>query len=127
MFSVGVDVFGVSNWSRTFKNRPPWWEARWLAMTTEMGDLDDDAYWQSVSPAFHAEKIRRPLLVIQGTNDPRVRPVESDEIVATVRKSGVPVQYVVFDDEGHGILKKKNQITAYKAIGDFLDKHMGDK
>jgi dipeptidyl aminopeptidase/acylaminoacyl peptidase len=63
-------------------------------------------------------------MVLQGANDPRVLQVESDEIVEKVKANGVPVEYIVFDDEGHGFVKKKNQIKAYGAILDFLDKHL---
>ena len=63
-------------------------------------------------------------MVLQGANDPRVLKVESDEIVAAVKKNGVPVEYVVFDDEGHGFLKIENKEKGYKAILDFLDKYL---
>jgi len=66
----------------------------------------------------------KPLIVLQGANDPRVLKVESDEIVEAVKKNNVPVEYVVFDDEGHGIRKNENKIRGYKAILDFLDKHL---
>ena len=70
---------------------------------------------EEVSPLFHADLIRKPLMVLQGANDPRVLKVESDEIVAAVKKNGVPVEYIVFPDEGHGFTKKKNQIEGYSA------------
>ena len=68
---------------------------------------------EEVSPLLHADQIRKPLIVLQGANDPRVLKAESDEIVAAVKKNGVPVEYVVFPDEGHGFTKKKNQIEGY--------------
>jgi dipeptidyl aminopeptidase/acylaminoacyl peptidase len=77
-----------------------------------------------ISPLFHAEKIRKPLIVVQGANDSRVLKAESDDIVAAVKKNGVPVEYIVFDDEGHGFRKKTNQIVAYGAILKFLDTHL---
>ena len=76
------------------------------------------------SPLFHADKIVRPLIVLQGANDPRVIKPESDEIVENIRKRNGTVEYVVFDNEGHGFTKKANEIRAYKAILDFLDKHL---
>ncbi len=78
----------------------------------------------AISPLFHAEQIKRPLMVLQGANDPRVIKAESDDIVAAVRKNGVPVEYVVFPDEGHGFTKKKNNIDGWEAILRFLDKHL---
>ena len=79
---------------------------------------------RKISPVFHAEKIRKPLIVLQGANDPRVLKAESDDIVAAVKKNGVPVEYIVFPDEGHGFTKKKNQIEGYSAMLKFLDKHL---
>jgi len=77
-----------------------------------------------ISPVFHAAKIRRPLLVLQGANDPRVLKAESDDIVAAVKQNGIPVEYIVFADEGHGFTKKKNQIDGYGAVLRFLDTHL---
>lgn len=71
-----------------------------------------------------AENIKRPLIVLQGANDPRVLKVESDEIVEKVKKNNVPVEYLVFPDEGHGFVKKENQIKGYKSILDFLDHYL---
>jgi dipeptidyl aminopeptidase/acylaminoacyl peptidase len=81
----------------------------------------------AISPVFHADKIRKPLLVLQGANDPRVLKAESDDIVAVVKKSGVPVEYIVFPDEGHGFTKKKNQVEGYSAMLKFLDTHLKAK
>ena len=124
-FAVGVDIFGVSNWVRTLENIPKWWESQRLALYQEMGDPAKDAVMlREISPVFHADKIKRPLIVLQGANDPRVIKPESDDIVAAVKKNGVPVEYVVFADEGHGFTKKKNQIEGYQAIREFLDTHL---
>ena len=124
-FAVGVDIFGVSNWLRTLESIPPYWEAQRLALYQEIGDpVKDREMLKAISPVFHADKIRRPLMVLQGQNDPRVIKPESDDIVAAVKKNGVPVEYVVFADEGHGFTKKKNQIEGYSAVLNFLDKHL---
>ena len=124
-FTVGVDLFGISNWVRTLKNIPPWWEYFREALYAELGNPEtDEEYLHSISPLFHANNIVRPLMVLQGANDPRVPQVESDEIVAAVRANGVPVEYMVFEDEGHGFVKKENQIEGYRAILDFLDTHL---
>ncbi|HSD72655.1 MAG TPA: S9 family peptidase [Thermoanaerobaculia bacterium] len=124
-FAVGVDIFGVSNWLRTLQGIPKWWEAQRLALYKEIGDPEkDEAMLREISPVFHADRIRRPLLVLQGANDPRVVKPESDDIVAEVKKNGVPVEYIVFPDEGHGFTKKKNQIEGYGAILTFLDKYL---
>lgn len=125
-FKVGVDIFGVSNWLRTLKGIPTWWEAQRKALYTELGDPTgaDSVALYNKSPLFHADKITKPLLVIQGKNDPRVVKPESDEIVEAVKKNNVPVDYIVFEDEGHGFLKKENEIKAYEGILKFLDKHL---
>ena len=124
-FAVGVDIFGVSNWVRTLESIPPYWESFRKALYTEIGDpATDQEYLRKISPLFHASEIRKPLLVLQGANDPRVLKVESDEIVAAAKNSGVPVEYLVFDDEGHGFRKKENQNKGYTAIVQFLDVHL---
>jgi len=124
-FKVGVDVFGVSNWVRTLESIPPYWESFREALYQEIGNPETQRdFLIETSPLFHAEKINKPLIVLQGKNDPRVILAESDEIVAAVRKNGVAVEYVVFDDEGHGFTKKNNQITGYGAILAFLDTHL---
>lgn len=124
-FAAGVDIYGVSNWLRLLKNTPPWWEDLRRLLYTEVGDpATDEAYLTRISPVFHADRIERPLLVLQGANDPRVLPIESEDIVAKVKARGVPVDYISFPDEGHGFRKKANQIVAYRAIRDFLDKHV---
>lgn len=124
-FEVGVNLFGVSNWVRTLKSIPPWWAAFKDALYKEMGNPEtDEDYLRRISPLFHADKIRKPLIVLQGANDPRVIKPESDEIVEAVKKHGVPVEYVVFEDEGHGFVKKENQIKGNQAILAFLDKYL---
>ena len=124
-FDVGVDIFGVTNWSRTLTSIPPWWESFREALYDEMGDPATDAErHRRISPLFHAVNIRKPLLVIQGANDPRVLQVESDELVAAVRNNNVPVEYVVFPDEGHGFLRKENRIAAQEAYLRFLNQHL---
>ena len=128
VFDVGIDIFGVTNWVRTLSSIPPWWEAFKEALYDEMGDpATDKERHQRISPLFHAEHIRKPLLVVQGANDPRVLQVESDELVAAVKKNGVPVEYLVFPDEGHGFLRKENRIAASDAYISFLSKHLANE
>src|SRR5688500_9271247 len=128
VFDVGVDIFGVSNWLRTLESIPAWWEAQRKALHAEMGDpVAQKQMLHDISPVFHADKIKKPLLVLQGANDPRVLKAESDDIVAAVKKNNVPVEYIVFPDEGHGFTKKKNQIEGYSAVLKFLDTHLKGK
>ena len=91
----------------------------------ELGDhAKEGERLKRISPLFHAANIKRPLSVVQGANDPRVLKVESDEIVAAVKANGVPVEYLVFDDEGHGFAKIDNRIEAQEAYLRFLDAHL---
>jgi len=125
-FDVGVNIFGVTNWLRTLKSIPPYWESFRKSLYDELGDptTQDSVRLYEISPVFHADKVTKPLMVLQGANDVRVLQVESDEIVEEVKKNGVPVEYVVFDDEGHGFRKKENEIEGYGKIKDFLDEYL---
>lgn len=124
-FAVGVDIFGVSNWVRTLQSIPPYWESFRKSLYKEIGDPSTDLEnLRAVSPLFHADKIVKPLIVLQGANDPRVIKPESDEIVESIKKRNGVVEYVLFDNEGHGFTKKANEIRAYKSILDFLDRYL---
>jgi dipeptidyl aminopeptidase/acylaminoacyl peptidase len=125
-FKVGVNLFGVANWIRTLRSIPPYWESFKKALYDEMGDPNtaDSVRLKNISPLFNYQKIKKPLLVFQGMNDVRVLPVESDEIVAGVKKNNVPVEYVTYPDEGHGFAKKENQITTSNKTLEFLDKYL---
>ena len=124
-FEVGVNIFGVTNWVRTLKSIPPWWEASRQSLYKELGNPEtQEDYLYSISPLFHAANIIKPVIVLQGANDPRVLQVESDEMVEAVRANGVTAEYIVFNDEGHGFRKKENQIEGHEAILKFLDQHL---
>ncbi|BAX81992.1 alpha/beta hydrolase family protein [Labilibaculum antarcticum] len=125
-FEVGVNIFGVTNWLRTLKSIPPYWESFRKALYAEIGDpttIDSVALYNK-SPLFFADQVTKPLMVLQGANDVRVLKAESDEIVDAVKKNGVPVEYIVFDDEGHGFRKKENEIKGYGQVVVFLDKYL---
>ncbi|WP_456276869.1 alpha/beta fold hydrolase [Bacillus sp. AK128] len=124
-FKVGVDIFGVTNWERTLKSIPSWWESMRDALYQKLGNpYENVEYIRSISPLFHADKINKPVIVLQGANDPRVLQVESDDVVAALRENNIPVEYIVFPDEGHGFSKKENRITGYKAILEFVDHYL---
>lgn len=124
-----MNIFGVTNWLRTLKSIPPYWESFRNALYKELGDpfSADSVRLYEISPLFHAENVKSPIMVLQGANDPRVLQVESDEIVEAVKKNNVPVEYVVFPDEGHGFRKKENQINGYGKILEFLDKYLKEE
>lgn len=125
-FAVGVNLFGVTNWLRTLRSIPPYWESFRKALYDEMGDpgTADSVRLKAISPLFHAHQIKTPLLVLQGSNDPRVLQVESDEIVAGAKANGVPVEYILFPDEGHGFVKKENQMKAARETLRFLNTYL---
>jgi dipeptidyl aminopeptidase/acylaminoacyl peptidase len=124
-FAVGIDIFGVSNWIRTLKSIPPYWESFREALYAEIGDPEaDEEFLYATSPVFHGDKITKPLIILQGANDPRVIKPESDDMVAAIEANDGIVEYVVFDDEGHGFTKNANSISGYEAILGFLDTHL---
>ncbi|CAN5764839.1 S9 family peptidase [soil metagenome] len=125
-FKAGVDLFGVANWIRTLRSIPPYWESFKKALYDELGDpyTADSVRLKNISPLFNYEKINKPLIVFQGMNDVRVLPIESEEIVAGVKKNNVPVEYITYPNEGHGFAKKENQITTAKKTLEFLDKYL---
>jgi len=128
-FQVGVNLFGVTNWIRTLKSTPAWWASFRDALFQELGDpyTADSVRLYDISPLFHADKVENPVMVLQGANDPRVLQVESDEIIAAIKKNNVPVEYIIFPDEGHGFVKKENEIKGYGQILIFLDKYLKEE
>lgn len=122
IWAAGVDLYGIANFKSFFQNTGPW---RVELREAEYGSLEHDAtLLEKISPLTHVDKIRAPLLVIAGANDPRVPREEAEQIVAAVKKQGGQVEYLLFPDEGHGVVKLANRIKAYSAIADFLDKHL---
>jgi dipeptidyl aminopeptidase/acylaminoacyl peptidase len=127
-FAVGVDLFGPSNWVRTVQNFPDWWtrgKERWYKRFGVTSKESAEEKLRSISPLFHAKNIKAPLFVLQGKNDPRVREEESDDIVNALKKNGVPVEYLLFENEGHGAMRiKKNQESLMESLTKFLDKYL---
>ncbi len=124
-FEIGINLYGVTNWLRTLRNIPPWWGAAKDALYAEMGDpATDSVRLYRISPLFHADNISKPIMVLQGAKDPRVLKIESDEIVEAIKANNVPVEYVLFEDEGHGFVKTDNRIEAYSRILKFADVYL---
>lgn len=124
-FKVGVNIFGVTNWVRTLKSIPPHWEANRQSLYDELGDpSNEEERLHNISPVFFGNQVKSPVLVVQGKNDPRVLQVESDDMVASIRSGGTYVDYLIFDDEGHGFTKKKNRISASAKYLKFLDEYL---
>lgn len=125
LWAAGIDIVGISNFESFLKNTGAW-RARHRA--AEYGDPVKDAeFLKSVSPLNYVEKIKAPLLVIQGANDPRVPKSEADQIVESIKKRGGIAEYLLYPDEGHGLAKLTNRISGYTAIVNFLDKYVKNK
>lgn len=128
IYACGADYVGVSNIFTLLKTFPPYWELMRKKMYEMVGDpVKDKALLTAASPVFHADKIKSPLFVIQGLNDPRVKKAESDQIVAALRARGIEVPYMVKDNEGHGFHNEENRFDVYRALEKFFAKHLGGK
>jgi dipeptidyl aminopeptidase/acylaminoacyl peptidase len=126
LYTCGISYVGVSNLFTWIAAIPPYWKP-YLEMVYEMvGHPERDAQrFRETSPLFNADKIKVPLLVAQGANDPRVRKEESEQIVAALRERGVEVEYILKDNEGHGFSNEENRFDFYRAFERFLEHHLG--
>lgn len=121
-WAAGVDIVGIANLRTFIQNTGPY-RRKWRMW--EYGDpAEDGEFMDSISPVHHAHRIKAPLMVIHGANDPRVPQNEADQIVAAVQSRGGVVEYLLYPDEGHGILKLPNRIHCYSRVVDFLDRHV---
>jgi dipeptidyl aminopeptidase/acylaminoacyl peptidase len=122
LWAAAVDTVGIANWESFLKNTSGY---RRKQREVEYGSLEKDLdFLRSISPLAKVDKIKCPLFVIQGKNDPRVPYTEAEQIVEALKKRGAIVQYKLYDDEGHGISKLKNRLDLYPQVADFLDKYM---
>ncbi|HWQ81251.1 MAG TPA: S9 family peptidase [Ignavibacteria bacterium] len=125
LYACAVDYVGVSNMFTFLKTIPPYWEPFRKMMYEMVGDPEkDSALFKQVSPVFHTDKIKAPLFVAQGKNDPRVNVNESDQMVEAMRNRGLEVEYMVKDNEGHGFRNQENRFDFYEAMEKFLEKHL---
>ncbi|NLM71611.1 MAG: S9 family peptidase, partial [Synergistaceae bacterium] len=126
LYSCGVDYVGVSNIFTLLETIPPYWELGRKMLYEQIGDPETEQdLLRAASPVFHADKIKAPLLVAQGANDPRVKKAESDQIVEALRKRGIDVEYMVKENEGHGFQNEENRFDLYRAMESFFAKHLG--
>lgn len=126
LYACGVDIVGPSNVATALAAFPSWWapvKKRWVL---RVGDAENDAEFnRRISPVFHADRMRAPLLIGHGANDPRVKQSESDAIVAALRAHDIAVEYVVYPDEGHGFGRTENALDFTARMEDFLARHLG--
>ena len=125
LYACAVDYVGVSNLFTFMKTIPPYWKP-YLDMMYEMvGDPEKDKeLMTAASPVFHVDKIKVPLFVAQGANDPRVVKAESDQMVEALKIKGIDVPYLVKDNEGHGFQNEENRMEFYHEIENFFEKHL---
>jgi len=128
LYACGVDIVGPSNIKTLLDSIPPYWGPLRNDMLLKIGDVDNDAdFNQKISPLFHVDKIRAPLLIGQGANDPRVKQAEADQIAFSMAAKRIPVEYVLYPDEGHGFARPANRIDFNGRTEEFLAKHLGGR
>jgi dipeptidyl aminopeptidase/acylaminoacyl peptidase len=127
VFAVGVDLVGPSNLVTLFKTMPTYWAPYKAMFARRVGDPAKEEFLKSRSPLFFVNKIKAPLLIGQGANDPRVKQSESDQIVAALRKDNKPVEYIVYTDEGHGFARPENRLHFFAKAEEFLAKYLGSR
>ncbi|MGN6107568.1 MAG: S9 family peptidase [Kofleriaceae bacterium] len=128
VFACGVDIVGPSNLLTFMAAIPPYWKPLLGLLKTRVGDPDTaegKALLTASSPLTHVAKIKRPLLIAQGANDPRVKQAESEQIVAAMKRHGLPVTYALFPDEGHGFARAVNAVAFFAITEAFLSAHLG--
>ncbi len=125
LYACGIDYVGVSNLFTFMQTIPPYWRPMLEMMYEQVGHPEHNAdQLAATSPALHADKIKVPLFVAQGANDPRVNKAESDQMVEALRQRGVVVEYMVKDNEGHGFHNQENRFDFYRAMERFLKAHL---
>jgi dipeptidyl aminopeptidase/acylaminoacyl peptidase len=128
LYACGVDYVGVSNLFTFLNSLPPYWEPMRRMWYELIGNPETEKdLLTAASPIFHVDRIRAPLLVAQGANDPRVKQAESEQIVAALRQRGIDVEYILKENEGHGFLLEENRFEFYRAMERFLGKHLGGR
>jgi dipeptidyl aminopeptidase/acylaminoacyl peptidase len=127
-FACGVDIVGPSNLITLMQTIPPYWEPLKALFYHRVGNLEtEEEFLKSRSPLFFVDRIKKPLLIAQGANDPRVKQAEADQIVAAMRKATLPVEYVLYSDEGHGFARPENRLHFYAIAEEFLAKYLGGR
>lgn len=128
IFACAVDIVGPSSLMTFLGNIPPYWEPVRPLLSVRVGDMETEReFLDSRSPLFKADRIQCPMLIAQGANDPRVKQSESEQIVAAMRERGKEVEYMLFEDEGHGFARPENKLKFFGAAERFLARHLGGR
>lgn len=130
VFACGVDIVGPSNIITLLNTIPPYWAPMIEMFTTRVGDHrteEGKKFLEAISPLTYVDSIKKPLLIGQGANDPRVTQAESDQIVAAMQEKNIPVTYVLYPDEGHGFARPENNLSFFAVTDLFLAKHLGGR
>jgi len=130
VFACGVDFVGPSNLITLLESIPPYWQPMVELFATRVGDHRTEEgreFLKGRSPLTHVDRIRRPLLIAQGANDPRVKQTESDQIVNAMLQKAIPVTYLLYPDEGHGFVRPENAISSIAAAEAFLSTCLGGR
>lgn len=129
-YACGIDLVGPANLETLVRTIPPYWEAMRAQLHRAIGDPDTEegmALIRERSPVHFADRIKAPLLIVQGANDPRVKQAESDQMVAAMERGGIPVTYLLFPDEGHGLVRPANRLAFFARAETFLARHLGGR
>ena len=128
VFCCAVDIVGPSNICTLIESVPPYWKPLLSIFRIRVGDLETERdFLESRSPLFQADRINIPMLIAQGANDPRVKQAEAEQIVEALRATGKDLDYLLFEDEGHGFARPENRMAFYAAAEAFLARHLGGR
>ncbi|OYD26940.1 dipeptidyl aminopeptidase/acylaminoacyl peptidase [Mycoplasma testudineum] len=125
LYAASVDIVGVSDLFALWDSFPPYWQTPGNIFEEALGNPHENVeYAKSVSPVYHVDKIKTPLMIVQGANDPRVPQEQSELIIDALKKRNVAVEYLLKNDEGHGFRNEENRFEMYAKVEKFLDKHL---
>ena len=131
VFACAIDIVGPSNLITLLRSIPQYWASSYKRLLKMVGGDPDTAkgrkFLQSISPLTYVKNIKKPLLIAQGANDPRVKQAESDQIVNAMKANKIPVTYLLYPDEGHGFARPENRISFYAVAEQFLAKNLGGR
>lgn len=128
VFACGVDIVGPSNLLTLIRSVPPYWRPMMAIFAHRIGNVEtEEEMLKERSPLFFVDRIKKPLLIGQGANDPRVKEAESEQIVEAMREAEKPVEYVLYTDEGHGFARPENRLHFYGIVEEFLAKYIGGR